>query len=64
MATKYFNIHEKVGAVIGSQSPWAEAFALANGAKHVTTIDYQKINITHPKMNFLYAPELPSLQKK
>uniref|UniRef100_A0AC35FBS4 DUF268 domain-containing protein n=1 Tax=Panagrolaimus sp. PS1159 TaxID=55785 RepID=A0AC35FBS4_9BILA len=63
-ATKRFNISGQEGAVIGSQAPWAEVFCLANGAKHVTTVEYQKYKITHPQMNFLNARELPLISKK
>uniref|UniRef100_A0A914Z5L4 Uncharacterized protein n=1 Tax=Panagrolaimus superbus TaxID=310955 RepID=A0A914Z5L4_9BILA len=63
-ATKHYNIKGQIGAVIGSHNPWAEAFVLANGAKHVTNIEYQKTFIDHPQMDFLYALDLPSLREK
>uniref|UniRef100_A0AC35GRP1 Uncharacterized protein n=1 Tax=Panagrolaimus sp. PS1159 TaxID=55785 RepID=A0AC35GRP1_9BILA len=63
-ATKYFNISGLEGVVIGSLTPWAEAYALANGAKHITTIDYQKYIITHPQMDYVFALDLPALSKK
>uniref|UniRef100_A0A914QTK5 DUF268 domain-containing protein n=1 Tax=Panagrolaimus davidi TaxID=227884 RepID=A0A914QTK5_9BILA len=63
-ATKYFNISGLEGVVIGSLNPWAEAYALANGAKHITTIDYQKYIITHPQMDYIFALDLPAVSKK
>ena len=63
-ATKHYSIKGQIGSVIGSQTPWAEIFVLANGAKHVTTIDYQKFLIKHPQMDFLYAVDLPSNSEK
>lgn len=36
-------IQNKIGTVVGSQSPWAEALLLKYGARHVTTIEYMKI---------------------
>jgi hypothetical protein len=63
-AAKLFNIKGQEGAVIGSLTPWVEAYVLANGAKHVTTIDYQKIKTEHSLMNFLYAPDFSSESEK
>uniref|UniRef100_A0AC35GW47 Methyltransferase type 11 domain-containing protein n=1 Tax=Panagrolaimus sp. PS1159 TaxID=55785 RepID=A0AC35GW47_9BILA len=63
-ATKHFGVKDKIGAVIGSQQPWAEVFLLANGVKHITTVDYYQLSINHPKMDFLYAPDLPSKKEK
>uniref|UniRef100_A0A914XWI2 Uncharacterized protein n=1 Tax=Panagrolaimus superbus TaxID=310955 RepID=A0A914XWI2_9BILA len=62
-ATKMYNIKGQEGAIVGSQAPWAEVYCLANGAKHVTTIEYQKYIITHPQMDFLYAHDLPLISK-
>uniref|UniRef100_A0AC34FZ01 Uncharacterized protein n=1 Tax=Panagrolaimus sp. ES5 TaxID=591445 RepID=A0AC34FZ01_9BILA len=59
-ATKEFSVNGQSGAVIGSQTPWAEVYLLTNGAKHVTTVDYYELSIKHPQMDFLYAPDLPS----
>ena len=45
--------HKVVGKnalVIGSNSPWVEAILLAVGAKHVTTLEYNRIISTHPKV--------------
>ena len=36
--------------VVGSESPWVEAIVLAVGAKHVTTMEYNKITSTHPQV--------------
>ena len=37
--------------VIGSQTPWVESLALSLGAKHVTTLEYNRIKSTHPQVN-------------
>ncbi|KAH7699971.1 Protein K06H6.1, partial [Aphelenchoides avenae] len=52
-AMKHVGVAGLRGAVIGSQSPWVEAYCLVNGAKHITTVDYQEIKIEHPQMDFL-----------
>ncbi|KAI1698802.1 hypothetical protein Ddc_18916 [Ditylenchus destructor] len=57
-ATRYHNIVGKVGAVIGSLSPWVEVVSLLNGAKQVFTVDYQKANIGHPNVSFIHALDL------
>ena len=36
--------------VIGSENPWVEAACLAEGAAHVTTLEYGKISTDHPKL--------------
>ena len=48
--------HKVVGKkalVIGSETPWVEAILLAVGAKHVTTLEYNRITSTHPQVNNL-----------
>lgn len=47
-ALKTFPIKGKKTVVVGSQSPWYESVALANGASSVTTIEYQAIESEHP----------------
>jgi SAM-dependent methyltransferase len=37
-------------AVYGSMSPWYEALAVGAGAAEVTTIEYNNLTYTHPKM--------------
>ena len=37
--------------VVGSETPWVESIILAIGAKHVTTLEYNKIKTNHPKVN-------------
>ena len=36
--------------MIGSETPWVEAILLAVGAKHVTTVEYNRIISTHPQV--------------
>lgn len=38
--------------VVGSETPWVEAVILAVGAKHVTTMEYNKIVSTHPQVRY------------
>ena len=40
----------KRAIVIGSETPWVEAILLAIGAKHVTTMEYNRIVSTHPQV--------------
>ena len=45
--------HKVIGKnalVIGSETPWVEAILLAVGAMHVTTLEYNRIKSTHPKV--------------
>eukprot|EP01062_Namystynia_karyoxenos_P035148 TRINITY_DN25779_c0_g1_i2.p1 TRINITY_DN25779_c0_g1~~TRINITY_DN25779_c0_g1_i2.p1 ORF type:complete len:451 (+),score=101.51 TRINITY_DN25779_c0_g1_i2:76-1353(+) len=39
--------------VVGSEQPWVEAALLAEGAEHVTTIEYGAVVSTHPKVTAL-----------
>ena len=47
---------ERVGGkrvlVVGSETPWIEAIILAVGAKHITTMEYNKITSTHPQVKY------------
>ena len=43
----------KNALVIGSETPWVEAILLAVGAKHVTTLEYNRIKSTHPQVSNL-----------
>ena len=48
--------HKVIGKnalVIGSETPWVEAILLAVGAKHVTTLEYNRIKSTHPQVEKL-----------
>jgi hypothetical protein len=55
-ALKTFPVRGKKTVVVGSQSPWYESVALANGASSVTTIEYQPIESEHPLITTL-TPE-------
>ena len=44
--------------VIGSQWPWLESVILENGAKHITTLEYESLNCTHPQITVLTPGEL------
>ncbi|XGW26000.1 hypothetical protein V3C99_006982 [Haemonchus contortus] len=58
-------LNGKVGFVIGSQTPWVEVFALLNGAKTVTTVEYQhlKINGTE-KVRYMHPIEFAKNWRK
>ena len=40
----------KRALVIGSEFPWVESLVLALGAKHVTTLEYNRLKSTHPQV--------------
>lgn len=48
----------KTGAVIGSVRPWVEIYALKLNASHVTTMEYMKIKMEHPKMTYAHPVEV------
>ena len=50
-------IKDKVGMVLGTQHPWAESGLIFYGAKHVTTIEYMKIESQHPKLSTMHPVE-------
>ena len=43
-------INGKRVLVVGSFKPWVEALLLAIGAKHITTLEYNKIQSSHPQV--------------
>eukprot|EP01012_Entosiphon_sulcatum_P004093 TRINITY_DN11510_c0_g1_i1.p1 TRINITY_DN11510_c0_g1~~TRINITY_DN11510_c0_g1_i1.p1 ORF type:complete len:626 (+),score=139.18 TRINITY_DN11510_c0_g1_i1:65-1879(+) len=43
--------------VMGSQTPWYESVCLTNGARSCTTIDFQRINNSHPNLTTLTLAE-------
>lgn len=48
----------KPGVVIGSTKPWVEIFALQLNTSHVTTIEYMKILMEHPKMSYEHPVQI------
>lgn len=48
----------KAGIVIGSLSPWVESFPLKLKASHVTTIEYMKIQVDHPQVDYKHPVEI------
>ena len=42
--------------VIGSESPWIESILLELGAARITTLEYTKIELDHPQIDFI-TPE-------
>ena len=39
------------GLVIGSETPWLEAFLLQHGAQHVSTLEFGAIRSSHPQIS-------------
>ena len=57
-ATRKAGIRDKHVLVIGSENPWVEAICLANGARHVTTLEYGHIDSQHPDVSSILPSEL------
>lgn len=51
-------IRGKFGMVLGTQNPWAESGLIFYGAKHITTIEYMKIESKHPKLSTMHPVEV------
>jgi hypothetical protein len=50
-------IRGKVGMVLGSQSPWAEALGFRFGAARIITYEYMKIQNSHPLLTTITPSE-------
>ena len=44
--------------VIGSVNPWIEVILLSEGAKNITTLDYNPYSSDHPKINIITPEEI------
>ncbi|KAI1715864.1 hypothetical protein Ddc_10781 [Ditylenchus destructor] len=55
---KMSHIAGKVGAVVGSMSPWIEMLLLMHDAKHVVTVDTEEVIINHPNVSFIHTYDL------
>ena len=55
------NVRGKHVLVIGSETPWVEAICLANGARHVTTLEYGHIESQHPDVTSILPTEFNRL---
>ena len=54
MLLKYPHIVSgKVGLVIGSETPWAEAMLINKNASHITTVEYADIVNEHPQISVI-----------
>lgn len=51
-------VNGKMGMVVGSESPWAEAALLSTGAKHVITYEYMPIETDHPQMSAMHPKDV------
>ena len=47
--------------VIGSITPWIETILLAEGAEHITTLDYNVYECDHPKITTITPSGLADL---
>ena len=65
---KYIPVRDQRFLVIGSTRPWIEVILLAEGAKHVTTLDYNPYPCNHPNIttipptdftNAIYSKMIP-----
>ncbi|WKY08736.1 hypothetical protein Q1695_007896 [Nippostrongylus brasiliensis] len=52
-ALRDYPLHNQVGFVVGSETPWVEIHALKSGARKVFTVEYQRILISE-KYNISY----------
>lgn len=57
-AFESYPISNKSGYIVGSEKPWAEGVLLANGAKHLTTIEYGKIISDDPRITIISPIEM------
>lgn len=59
---KYENyIRGKVGIVIGSETPWAEAALLNHGAEKIITIEYMEITTNYPALATYHPSKVAEL---
>ena len=54
---KYIPAKQKHFLVIGSIRPWIEVILLAEGAKHITTVDYNPYPCDHPNITTVQLSE-------
>ncbi len=52
------------GLVIGTMDPWAEAWLIKMGAKHITTLEYHRIISDHPDISSLHPSEVKEYYDK
>jgi len=57
-AMKRMDLTGKHVLVIGSRTPWVEACALEAGARHVTSVEYSKLESQHPNISVFTPVEL------
>ena len=61
---KWLGVKGKSVLVIGSITPWIETILLAEGAKHITTLDYTVYECDHPKIRTITPSGLADLVRK
>ena len=54
---KYIVPNEKSILVIGSTRPWIESILLSQGAKHITTLEYNPYPSDHPRITTISPDE-------
>ena len=57
----WINVKDSHILVVGSVNPWIEVILLSEGAKNITTLDYNPYSSDHPKINAI-TPEVISGQ--
>ena len=55
---EHMDVNGQHVVVIGSERPWIEILLLLAGARHVTTLDYNKRPTTHPQITMMTPMEL------
>ena len=58
---KYIPAKDKSFLVIGSTRPWIEVILLAEGAKHITTLEYNPYPCDHPNITTISPSNLSKL---
>eukprot|EP01006_Ploeotia_vitrea_P012655 TRINITY_DN33469_c0_g1_i1.p1 TRINITY_DN33469_c0_g1~~TRINITY_DN33469_c0_g1_i1.p1 ORF type:complete len:380 (+),score=46.43 TRINITY_DN33469_c0_g1_i1:49-1188(+) len=58
------SVKGKDALVIGSQHPWLETLLLSMGARHVFTLEYDKLETKHPQLTTLLPDEAVALFEK
>ena len=58
---KYIPAKDKSFLVIGSTRPWIEVILLAEGAKHITTLEYNPYPCDHPNITTISPTDFSDL---
>ena len=61
LAERYINVKNKHVLIIGSILPWIESLLLTMDATHITTLEYEPYQSTHPKITTISPQEFSKL---